>query len=300
MKLDETAGSEPTFLVRFFGVRGSHPVPGPDAVHFGGNTSCIEVESGAFRLVFDCGTGLVPLGNRLAQAGGGARALVLVSHLHHDHTMGFPFFKPVYDKSAHLTFAGPSHQGRSFQELFESAFADPYFPVAPGSMPSHRTYLTLENDDGIAWHDPGEPPRHGRAEDAGTGVFVRAFRNLNHPNGGVLNFRVERGGRSIVLATDVEGTSGPTGDLVELARGADLLIHDAQYTDEEYELFTQGWGHSTWRMATDVAWRAQVRRLVLYHHDPSHDDEAVEEIERLARGKFSRCISACEGMEILI
>ena len=140
-------------------------------------------------------------------------------------------------------------------------------------------------------------PESADAAATGGALVIRCFRNRNHPNGGVLNYRIERAGRSIVLATDVEGTEGETGDLVEFAKDTDLLVHDAQYTDEEYETVTRGWGHSTWRMAADVARRCHARRLVLYHHDPTHDDSAVEAIERLAREKFPRSIAACEGLE---
>jgi ribonuclease BN (tRNA processing enzyme) len=165
-------------------------------------------------------------------------------------------------------------------------------------MPSQRTYRTLGHGDVLVWEDGDAEPRAGDGEASSRAVTVRCFRNTRHPNGGVLNFRIEHGGRSVVLATDVEGTEGVNGDLVEFTRGTDLLIHDAQYTDEEYDEHKRGWGHSTWRMATDVAWRAQARRLVLFHHDPEHDDSAVEEIERAAREKFPRCIAACEGLEI--
>jgi phosphoribosyl 1,2-cyclic phosphodiesterase len=245
------------------------------------------------------------VGNRLAgrasSGNGEARVLMLVSHVHADHTMGFPFFKPVYQKGSRLFIQGPSYGTREFQEVFEAAFADPFFPVSPANMASHRIYRTLTHGDVLCWRDPHEEPHPLlRGRSAGEGLVVRVFRNLQHPNGGVLNFRLERGGKSVVLATDVEGTNGVDGDLVEFARGADLLIHDAQYTDEEYETFTQGWGHSTWRMAADVAWRAQARRLVLFHHEPAHDDRAIEDIERRTRGKFPRCVAACEGMEILV
>jgi len=294
----ETPGPEgPSFTVRFHGVRGSFPVPGASVLHFGGNTSCIEVETGPFRVAMDCGTGIIGMGSRLADEGGGARILLLLSHVHHDHTLGWPFFKPAYDRGARLYVHGPARDGEDFGEIFQAAFSDPYFPVDPGSLPSHREFATLSHGDAIAWRDPESAPEPLDG-DAGDALVVRTFRNLNHPNGGVLNYRLERNGRSLVLATDIEGSSGESGDLAEFARGADLLIHDSQYTDEEYPRLTKGWGHSTWGMAVDTAERAGARRLVLYHHDPNHDDAAVEAIERLARDRFPRAIAACEGLEI--
>ena len=299
MKLDQSRGAEPVFLVRFHGVRGSFPVPSEAVLHFGGNTSCIEIESGPYRVIVDCGTGAIGLGNRLAAEGGSGPLLVLVSHAHHDHTMGWPFFRPVYDPKAAIFLLGPESAGRSFQDVFEGAFANPYFPVPPDKMASRREYATLGHMDVVAWRDPAAIPVALEGE-PGDALVVRAFRNLNHPNGGVLNFRLERGGRAIVVATDIEGSSCETGDLVDYARGADLLIHDAQYTEEQYPRLTHGWGHSTWAMAADVAERSGAGRLVLYHHDPSHDDAAVEAIERATRARFPRTVSACEGLEITL
>jgi phosphoribosyl 1,2-cyclic phosphodiesterase len=304
LRLDDSRGDEPSFRLRFMGVRGSFPVPGPEVVHFGGNTSCIEATSGPFRVVFDCGTGIVQLGNEIAARAKEepARVLLLVTHVHHDHTMGWPFFKPVYDPGAKLWVMGPGRHGSEFRALFEKAFSDPYFPVPPEKMASHRDFRTLQHGDVLCWRTPDSAPAMlSPQDDPGDGMVVRAYLNLNHPNGGVLNYRIERNGRSVFLATDVEGsTCEGGGDVAEHAAGTDVLIHDAQYTDDEYPRLTRGWGHSTWGMAVDVAERARARRLVLYHHDPAHDDAAVEEIERLARSRFPRTISACEGLEIRI
>lgn len=302
MRLDDTDGGATTFVVRFHGVRGSHPVAAPEALHFGGNTSCVEVEAGSRRVILDCGTGAIGLGRRMLadhpDDGRPLAAALLVSHAHHDHTMGFPFFAPVYRQDASLHVFGPGSDGRGFQDVLEDAFANPFFPVAPRDMPSQRHHETLADGDVLSWVEGEEGPRRVGSGECPAGLVIRAFRNTEHPNGGVLNFRLELDGRSLVLATDVEGTAGESGDLVDFARSTDLLIHDAQYTDEEYAGAKEGWGHSTWRMAADVAWRSQARRLVLYHHDPAHDDQAVEDIERGAREKFPRCVAACEGMEI--
>ena len=300
MKLDETQGGKTCLDVRFRGVRGSHPISRPGAAYFGGNTSCVEVSAAGHSFIFDLGTGLVGLGNELA--GAGAEGLMLVSHLHHDHTMGFPFFKPIYHPGSRFMIAGPSDGSESFQELFDGTFQDPYFPVNPSDMPSERDYRTLECGSRLSWGKDEDCPRllgESEAEPEGA-PLVRVFRNDHHPNGGVLNFRLEHGGRSLVLATDVEGTSGGRGDLVAFAKGTDLLIHDAQYTEEEYDTYTKGWGHSTWRMAADVAERSKSSRLVLYHHDPAHDDPEVQEIERLTQGEFSQCLAAAEGLEIRV
>ena len=295
---EDRSGAEPAFLVRFRGVRGSHPTSRHGTENVGGHTSCIEIETAPGRIIFDLGTGVIPLGDELAKKGEPVEALVLLSHVHHDHTMGFPFFKPVYDPRTNLLVAGPRMSGRDIKDLLESTFRDPYFPVEPSVMPSKRRYRTIDHDEVLSWAGPAHDFEPAGDDPDETHLVLRAFRNRHHPNGGVLCYRLELGGRSIVLATDVEGTGGEEGDLVDFARGADLLIHDAQYTDEEYETKTKGWGHSTWRMAADVAARAQVGCLALYHHDPAHDDREVEEMERGARGRFRQTIAAAEGLEL--
>ena len=163
MKIDDSDGREPIFTLRFHGVRGSFPVPGPEVVHFGGNTSCIVIESGGFRLIFDCGTGLVAAGSHLQSLADTmpVRVLLLVSHLHHDHTMGWPFFKPLYDARATVHVRGPGSDGHPFQDIFESSFAHPYFPVSPAAMPARRTFDTLSHGDVLTWASPEATPSVG-------------------------------------------------------------------------------------------------------------------------------------------
>jgi phosphoribosyl 1,2-cyclic phosphodiesterase len=298
--LDRTGGAPPRFLVRFRGVRGSHPVSRHGAESVGGHTSCIEILAGRRRLIFDLGTGIIPLGDELVKAGDPVESLVLVSHVHHDHTMGFPFFKPVYDPRSKLVLAGPRQGETTFRDLLETTFSHPYFPVEPADMRSQRTFHSIDDAAVLTWAGPGRDLEEAPDEAGPDDLVLRSFHALRHPNGGVLCFRMELGGVSVVLATDVEGTEGVSGDLVDFSAGADLLIHDAQYTDEEYETKTKGWGHSTWRMAADVAARAGVGCLALYHHDPAHDDREIETMERGARGHFPQCIAAAEGLEILL
>ena len=150
------------------------------------------------------------------------------------------------------------------------------------------------------WGSPDEAPRKATGDEPESALLIRAFRNTQHPNGGVINYRLERNGKSLVMATDIEGTEGEEGDLVDFAQATDLLIEDAQYTPHEYRTRTKGWGHLTWEMAVDVAQRANVGRLVLFHHDPSHDDSELEEIERTCRERFPNSLAACEGLEITL
>ncbi|MBI3448066.1 MAG: MBL fold metallo-hydrolase [Acidobacteria bacterium] len=303
------------FIVRFWGVRGSFPVSGESYLHFGGNTSCVEIRAGGRLIVCDMGTGMIRLGNELLRAHlrSGAdtnhrqpvEAVVLVSHAHHDHTQGFPFFKPAYLDSSDLHIFGPRVFNEDFKEIMARAMMAPLFPVDLADMRSRQVIRNVEESELIILR-PNEAPEmvnttRNNARLDGHTVSIRVLKNLAHPKGGVVNYRVSYEGRSVVYATDVEGYVGGDARLVNFARGADLLIHDAQYLPEEYTglpVPTQGFGHSTFEMAAVVARAAGSKRLALFHHDPSHSDDDVREIEKQAAAIFPGAFAAYEGLEV--
>jgi phosphoribosyl 1,2-cyclic phosphodiesterase len=295
--------------VRFWGCRGSFPVSGEQFLHFGGNTSCVEIRAGEHLVVCDMGTGIIGLGQALLE--GRARsaqapleAVLLVSHAHHDHTQGFPFFKPAYVDSARIHMFGPRMFNKDFSEILAKSMMAPLFPVDLADMRCTRLIRNAEESELIVLRQGRLPEivNVGRNQfriDAGS-VAISALKNLAHPKGGVINYRISYGGKSVVYATDVEGYVGGDSRLVRFAQGADLLIHDAQYLPEEYTALpvpTQGYGHSTWEMAAAVARKAGVGRLALFHHDPAHDDAAIREIEKQARRAFDASFAAYEGQE---
>ena len=270
--------------VRFWGVRGSVPSPGAQTAGFGGNTSCVEVHCGGETIILDAGTGLRGLGERLAASGRPVVASILVSHVHWDHIQGFPFFPPLFLPDTELALYGRPDHG-SLESALRHQMTAPNFPVQLGAVPAALTYGEL---------DLAQPFEVGAA-------VVRAAR-LNHPDG-VIAYRIEYDGRAIVFATDTEHYPEEIDrDLVALAEGADLLIYDAQYTPEEYAGVIggarEGWGHSTWVEGIRVARAAGVGSLVLFHHDPAHDDAAVSAIERSARTVLPGTVAAREGLEI--
>lgn len=270
-----------TLNVRFWGVRGSVPSPGPSTAEVGGNTSCVEVRCGDEVIVLDAGTGIRRLGDTLLQRSRPVAAAVLFSHVHWDHIQGFPFFAPLFHPETHLELYGRPEVG-TLEEVLTRQMTYPTFPVALAAVPARLHFRDV----------PVEPFAVGRFE-------VRAA-PLHHPNG-CLAYRVAALGRSVVYATDTEPHADGTVDasLVELARGADVLVYDAQYTPEEYPA-KRGWGHSTWTEAVRVAQAAEVGQLVLFHHDPGHDDDAVAEIERAAAMRFPGTCAAREGLEIVL
>jgi phosphoribosyl 1,2-cyclic phosphodiesterase len=273
-----------SLTVRFWGVRGSVPSPGPRTAAVGGNTSCVEVRCRDQTIILDAGTGLRGLGERMVAAGQPVAATILFSHVHWDHIQGFPFFAPLFRRGTELTLVGRPEHG-TLESALRRQMTAPGFPVQLDAVPAALSYAAFEP---------------GQAREIGSAV-VRAAR-LNHP-GGVIAYRIEVGGRALVFATDTEHHQGGIDrDLVALAEGADLLIYDAQYTPEEYAGVVggarAGWGHSTWVEGVRVARAAGVGALVLFHHDPARDDAAVAAIESAARAVMPGTVAAREGLEI--
>jgi phosphoribosyl 1,2-cyclic phosphodiesterase len=275
--------------IRFWGVRGSIASPGPETAGVGGNTSCVEITTASGEvLVLDAGTGIRALGERLVRREV-HQAHLLLSHLHWDHIQGLPFFVPAWLPSSRLEVIGA--RSTSTPELGLEASLDlqmrpPHFPVRLCDMRSQLSFREVESGDEFCIGD----------------ATVRAA-TLNHP-GGVTGYRIETGGRVIVYATDTEHFAAPDPQLVTLARGADVLVYDAMYTEDEYRGrkggSKVGWGHSTWEAGVAVADAAGVDRLVLFHHDPSRDDAQVQAIERDAAARRPGTVAAREGLEVLL
>jgi len=304
-KKNEKQRSE--FTVRFWGVRGSHAVPGAGTVGVGGNTACIEVRAAGRVLVIDAGTGIVGLGRQLAaDAASNDKAselTLLISHTHHDHTQGFPFFRPLHDPRSRIHIYGPRYNGESMEDALRTALLSPYFPVPLDGMAATIDIGNLEGGEIIAWGRGRQAPElRRRAPSATKQPRVRVLRCRNHPGWGVLAFRVELDGRSLVYASDIEGSGDDGGKrLAAFCRDCDVLIHDAQYLPAEYhgrDGDRRGYGHSTFEMACDLALRARARRLLLYHFNPEHDDGLVARVERAARTMFSAAAAAREGLVI--
>ncbi len=300
------------FVAHFWGVRGSYPVSKANMQHTGGNTTCVEVRVGGHEIILDAGTGLIALGQFLRQQPGAAPppVTILFSHLHYDHILGLPFFDPLYQPEATLHLVGRSAGGKSFKEMLCQAIASPYFPVDLREVPATCQFYNLEPGDDLEWRpDAPAPQLHSASHDsalvrartpAPDAVRVSFLHSAAHPRNGCLVSRIEYGGRSLVFATDVEGPQDGDQMLIRFARGADVLIHDAQYHEEEYVTSKHGFGHSTPRMATAVARAAGVKRLVLFHHDPEHDDGVLEELHRMAQREFPQTTLATEGLELAL
>jgi phosphoribosyl 1,2-cyclic phosphodiesterase len=265
--------------LKFWGVRGSTPTPQIENLKFGGNTACVEIRHGDNdSIIFDGGSGIRPLGQALMQEANGEpiHSRIFLTHFHWDHIQGIPFFVPLYGPKNHLSFFSGS-TGRPLQETIEGQMSKPYFPIDFGQVAAKRDFHQIES---------------GGCVKAGC-ITVRPFA-LNHPQG-ASGYRVECNGAVIVYATDYEhGVPETDALLVEYSQDADILICDAQYTPAEYETH-RGWGHSTWENATCLAKKARAKHLMLFHHDPAHDDQTMMRISQDARIQFENTTAAWEG-----
>jgi len=270
----------------FWGVRGSTPCPCDENRRYGGNTACVSIEApGLDPIILDLGTGLRFFGEAIA-GDDPLRALALVTHLHWDHTQGLPFFTPINRVGARLDVHAPKQSSGSVSDLFDEFMRPPYFPVRVSDLRGDITFHDTSNTE-LQW---------GRAQ-----VTVRDVPHVGETNG----YRIEVDGMVIAYISDHQQPvdSDDVADAVlELCRDADLLIHDAQYEPAEFALKSD-WGHCTIGYAVRVAAEAGAKRLVLFHHDPSHTDEDVDRLLGTARALgaehgVDEVIAAAEGLTI--
>ena len=266
------------FSVRFWGVRGSIACPGPRHIAFGGNTACVELRLGETRVILDSGTGIRNLGRRFLEDDV-RHAFLLLSHTHWDHINGFPFFRPAYQPARHFTIMG-GHLAQSggVRTVLSDQMAHPTFPVPLDIMKAH-----LDFEDFNA----------GERFKLNPDIEVSTAR-LNHPNGAT-GYRIAYGGKSMCYVTDTEHHPGkPDERILGLIEGADLVIYDSTYTDEEFpeEL---SWGHSTWQEGIRLCRQAGAKALAIFHHDPDHEDTQMERIESAARKEWQGAMVAREN-----
>jgi phosphoribosyl 1,2-cyclic phosphodiesterase len=234
--------------------------------------------------IIDAGTGIRNLGKELeAQHFHQNQINILFSHFHWDHIQGFPFFAPGYNKDQKIGIyvMGKERQTKNLKEIFSKQMHEDYFPVDIDAMGAQFIFLNLNDDETLF------------------GAHVIARPQFHKFLGGSYGIRIEDDSTSMVFCTDIEHIDGIDQNIVALARDADLLIHDGQYTSEEYKKY-KGWGHSTWNQAIEVAVQANVKRLVITHHDPDHNDEFLDQVEKECQEIFPNCILAKEGMEIKV
>jgi phosphoribosyl 1,2-cyclic phosphodiesterase len=275
-----TTGIEQLRL-KFWGVRGSIPSPGPDTAIYGGNTACVEIGCARRTLIIDAGSGIRALGQALMDRQEHS-VDVLFSHCHFDHIEGLPFFTPVYTRGYAIRFwSGHRSGANATRNMISDFLRPPYFPVSPAAFRAAVTYRDFRAGDEL---------------DFGDGLSATTFL-LNHP-GGAIGYRIRYGAKSACYISDVEHCAGgPDPALIRFIDRADVVIYDSMYTDEEYACY-RGFGHSTWQEAVKLAEAGTVKRLLLYHHFPGRSDKMLATIEKAAGRLRKNTLFAREGMEI--
>ena len=277
--------------ITFYGVRGSTPCCCPSTMGIGGNTSCVALQIDDHEpVLLDLGTGLRYFGEQLrAQETGAAspfRGTALVTHLHWDHVQGLPFFVPLLRDGAHLTVVGPGQVGSSLGEEFCSFVKPPLFPVGLEVLPGTVDFVEVDN---------------GQLAIDGAQIMVRPIEHVGETNG--YRITANSAGSVAYIPDHQQPIDNPTlvrPGALELAQGVDYLIHDAQYDNDEFAQKGE-WGHSTIDYAVEVAAQAEVGTLLLFHHDPAHDDDWVSQAGNravdLAAGRFD-VVVASEGLTL--
>ena len=268
--------------IRFWGVRGSIACPGAATIRYGGNTPCIEIRCGEHVLIFDAGTGLRPLGIELVKDPKIRNVDIFITHCHLDHVTGLPFFEPLFREGYRVRiWAGNLMPSSSIEQVVRKLMSSPLFPVQMEVFKAAIEFRDFHSGDVLHPYDR---------------VTLRtAF--LDHPDG-TSGYRLEYDGRTFALLSDTEGFPGKRDrELVSLARGADLMVYDATFTEEEIAS-RSGWGHSTWARGIRLADEADVKQLCLFHHDPSHNDDFMDGLAAEANDARAGTITAREGQII--
>ncbi|MEO1095701.1 MAG: MBL fold metallo-hydrolase [Cyanobacteria bacterium J06638_28] len=275
---------ENQFLIRFWGVRGSIACPGPQTVRYGGNTSCVEMRVGGKLLIFDGGTGLRVLGMKLLSEMP-LDAAMFFTHSHWDHIQGFPFFVPAFVPGNKVNIYGAiAPNGSTIEQRLNDQMLHPNFPVPLQIMGADLKFCDI---------DVGETVEIGdiKVENA----------LLNHP-GEAVGYRVSWAGKTAAYITDTEHFPDRLDEnVLWLSRNADVMVYDSTYTESEYsneKSSKVGWGHSTWQEAVKIAKAANVKHLVIFHHDPLHNDDFMDEVAQDTAEQFPNSVVAREGMVI--
>jgi len=251
---------------------------------YGGNTACVEVRCGDRLFVFDAGTGLRVLGNSLLQAAENVNTDIFLSHCHIDHIAGLPFFAPLYLPASQIrVWAGNLMPERVLAQVARTIMSEPLFPSVGTMFKGNLKFRDFHAGDILQPHP---------------GITLRT-RPLNHP-GRATGFRLEYENRSVAYITDTEHRPGQLDPhVMALADRVDLLIYDGNYTDEEF-VARAGWGHSTWQEGLRIQTAAGAKQLAIFHHDPDHDDDFLDEVQAQASARHSGAVVAAEGMVLRI
>ena len=303
------------FSLKFRGVRGSYPISSKDFLEYGGNTACVEVNVGGHLIILDAGTGMISVGDELMEkyiTSGftpeertPVRATVLLSHIHQDHIQGFTFFRPLHLKSTVLSVFGSVCEEENLSDELSNVLFGKTFPLDLGDIAGKLDIKNITSNDLIILRHGSEPIIcKSQGNILLDDVVISCYKSYAHPQEGVMIYKIYYKGKSVVYATDKESYLGGDKKLVDFARNCDVLIHDAQYTTEDYlNQYSpkQGYGHSTFDMAVEAQRQSNAGKLVFFHFEPGYDDEKLNRINEHYSQKFpDNVIMAKEGLQLEI
>ncbi|MBQ8459267.1 MBL fold metallo-hydrolase [bacterium] len=301
------------FKVKFTGVRGSFPIADKNFLKFGGNTSCVEVNVGGHLIILDAGTGIVKIGDELMENHIASSiniderkpicATILISHIHQDHLMGLTFFKPLHLKSSKLMLFGSTNTETNLSKSLSELIFGKTFPLDLGDIACKLDICDIKDNQAILIK-PNQKPElldiNNIAQDKDD-ILITFYKSYVHPQDGVMIYKISYKNKSLVFATDKECYMGGDKKFINFAKNCDLLIHDAQYTQEDYlspYSSKQGFGHSTYDMAIEVMKQTNAKKLLFFHYDPSYDDTKLERIKEHYTSDNENIQMAYEGLEI--
>lgn len=304
------------FKIKFRGVRGSYPVVDKNFMEYGGNTSCVEVNVGGHLIILDAGTGLINIGDDLTkeyilsgtttETRTPVKAVVLLSHIHQDHIQGFTFFRPLHIRSTVLDVYGNVNYNETLSDELATLLFGKSFPLDLGDIAGNLNIHDVNETDAIILK-PNQSPIVKRIESdkdlqiEDDDVLITFYRSYAHPQEGVLIYKIQYKGKTLVYASDKETYHGGDKKLSNFAQNCDLIIHDSQYTTEDYlDSFVpkQGYGHSTFEMAIECKKQINAKQLVFFHYDPSYDDAKLNQIKEQYQNVENDVIFSYEGLEI--
>lgn len=305
------------FKVKFRGVRGSYPCANKKFMQYGGNTSCVEVRVGGHLIILDAGTGLIELGSELLKdhimSGSHLKerkpieATMLLSHIHQDHIIGFTFFAPNHITTTKLNVFGTSNYNEDLADELAQLLFTKTFPIDLGDIAANLNICDIDETECIILRHGSDPIIKRVSEDEveilHEDVIITSYKSYAHPQEGVVIYKIEYKGKSLVYATDKETYFGGDKKLANFARGCDLLIHDTQYTTEDYlnpHAPKQGFGHSTFDMALECQDYCHAKKVIFFHFDPSYDDDKLNSIAKIYGDLADKADFAYEGLEINI
>jgi len=301
--------SSPPSRIKLWGTRGSIAVPGPETLGYGGNTTCVELRADDEIIVLDAGSGIRPLGVALKQEfqGRPINLSLLITHAHWDHIQGFPFFKPAYDPKNEIRILGFDGAGATFREIMTEPMRSPFFPITMRELSAKMEITRLtEMKFSLGKVDVHAAFVNHPGVCAGYRLFTSTGSVAFLPDHEPYEFFLHAAqGKSFAPEQAKEIATNEHARLVQFLRGSEILVLDSQYRDKEYQTHI-GWGHGSVSSAVSLALEAEVQKLLLFHHDPSHDDKTVDTMVESARefaaksGRPLQVIGAQEGSELLV